>query len=87
MIVYICLVAEYASRHRGEFHLLKNRCSECLLVGHNKQNCPATHGVGGWKKWAHDNYAGGAVEHAVEKTSDHVAENITSAAEADCSIA
>ena len=75
-------------RHRGEFHYLKNKCSECHLPGHNAQNCPETHGVRGWKNFARDHYVAAAVDAAVGKVSDHVAENITSAAPADdgCSI-
>jgi hypothetical protein len=76
MIVYICLVAEYVSRHHGEIHYLKNKCSTCHLVGHNSQNCPATNGVRGWKNFADDHYLAAGVDVAVGKCTDHVADKI-----------
>jgi hypothetical protein len=92
-IVYICLVVEYAKRHRGQFRYLKNHCSTCSMVGHNSQNCPESHGVRGWKKFADEHYVTDAIDAAVDKTSselaDKCADGVSSGGggDGDCTVA
>ena len=89
-IVYICLVAEYMVRYRGKFHLLKNHCSTCGMIGHNSQNCPETNGVNGWKKFADEHYVHAAIEQAVDSASDKLVDggaDALDAANGECTIA
>ena len=80
LLWWFALTLEYASR-TGDLTYLKNKCSQCGQIGHNKQNC-----IGKPFMDAMERTFGAGAKSALAESSEKLTKNIVEAADDDCSV-